>query len=96
MIDVLWSRASEKKEQFPLSCPQAGLPLRGSTIRRSCIVATLEGKSLVYCMLPLISCQPRLGKRPAGLGKPKLLLKLLLLLIVSHVTNLVFAVVDYY
>ncbi len=29
--------------------------------------ATLEGKSLVYCAFPLISCQPRPGTRPSGL-----------------------------
>ncbi len=42
MIDVFWSRASEKKERFPLSCPQAAPQRRGSAIRRSCIVAALE------------------------------------------------------
>jgi hypothetical protein len=69
MINVHWSRASEKKEQFPLSCPQAAAPRRGSTIGRSCIVATLEGKSLVCCVFPIISCQPRLRTLPGWLGE---------------------------
>jgi hypothetical protein len=65
MIDVLllpeMSRAeragqAKKNEHFPLSCPQAALPLLGCTIGRSSIVATLEGESLVYCKFPLISC----------------------------------------
>ncbi len=32
-------------------------------------MATLGGKGLVYCVFPLISCQPRLGTRPGGLGE---------------------------
>ncbi len=78
MIDVLllpeMSRAeragrAKKNEQFPLSCPQAALPRRGSAIGRHSIVATLEGNSLVYCTFQLISCQPRLGTLPSGLGE---------------------------
>ncbi len=38
----------------------------GGAIGRSSIV---EGKSLVYCTFLLISCQPRLGTRPGGLGE---------------------------
>ncbi len=43
------SQASEKNEQFPLSCPQAVLQRRGGAIGRSSM-ATLEGKSL--CITP--------------------------------------------
>jgi hypothetical protein len=43
--------------------------LLGGAIWRSSTVATLEGKSLVYCAYPPISCQPRLGTRPSGLGE---------------------------
>ncbi len=42
---------------------------RGGAIGRSSIVATLEGKSLVYCVFPLISCQPRHWMLPCGLGE---------------------------
>ncbi len=76
-------------EQFPLSCPQAAPPRRGSAIGRSSILATLEGKSLVYhrhgqrrilcitpfCLYPAGRVQAR-GGGPVGLaqGKTKLLL----------------------
>jgi hypothetical protein len=60
------SRPSAKNEQFPLSCPRAAPPWQSGAIGRSSIVTTLEGKSLVYCVFPLISCQPHLGTRPGG------------------------------
>ncbi len=68
---------AKKNEQFPLSCPQAAPPRRGSAIGRSSIVATLEGKS--HCITPLglypASCGVS-GHGPAGrgLGNSKLLL----------------------
>ncbi len=58
---------AKKNEQFPLSCPQVAPPRRGGAIGRSIIVATLQGKNLVYCAFQLISCQQCLGTRPGGL-----------------------------
>ncbi len=75
MIDVLllpeMSRAEQagrakKNEQFPLSCPQAEQPRRGGAIRRSSIVATLEGKSLCITLYPASRVS---GHGPEALGK---------------------------
>ena len=84
-IDVLllpeMSRAeragrAKKNEQFPLSCPQAARPQRGGAIGRSSIVAPLEGKSLCITPFGLYPAGRVSGRGPAGLGKPKLLLRL--------------------
>jgi hypothetical protein len=42
---------------------------RGGSIGRSSIVATLEGGKSVYYAVWLISCLPRPGTRPGGLGE---------------------------
>ncbi len=72
-------QAAVTVEEFPsrLSCPQAPAapPRRGGAIGRSSIVATLEGKSLIYCAFPLTSGLPAASRArtgPAGLRKPKL------------------------
>jgi hypothetical protein len=70
-------RAGRAKKMKCSHCPalrrrrrcKAAPPLQGGAIGRSSIVATLQRKSLVYCAFQLISCQPRLGTRPGGLGE---------------------------